>query len=244
MLSNVEGTCKVKSRERSYDVKQRERRWVTDRDRKRIASLFPILVEMEQGPDYFEKHDGRVDLVEVLNRDNVRFRFVAVKRFDPETQVAASEEIQAFGVLARLDAIVQSGKEEIELPIVGESFRILADGLIPKDVLSNMGRWEKQDPATWAAFRLALAATPKLDAARLVIWRPRKGTIGPAIFCPNNEVAAYVSLALSRLFSGLRACLACGRIFVPARLDQDYHDRRCADLHRKRRQLKKQGKKP
>ena len=217
--------------------REKKRQWVTDRDRKRIAAKFPILVEIEDVRDY-EKRDGLVGLIKV-EADGPRFIVKQVKRFNPEVEAGASSKFRGFQVLARLDAVVQSEKEETELAIAGEAFRNLVEGLVPDAVVSAIRQSEKLDP-NWASGWLSMAATANLDSARLVIWRPRTGTPGPAILCPNKETAAYASLALSRLFSGLRACLQCGVIFTPGRLDQDYDTRRCADLHRKRRQSAKE----
>jgi len=225
--------------------REKKTQWVTDRDRKRIAARFPILIEMEQGGDYWPKSDGQLVFTDVLNRDTVQFRYTAVKRFDAESEVENSEKIRGFGAVALLDGITESGKVDIEVPIAGgkekielrvaEAFAGLVKDLLPDRIAEQLRKSMRGNVQDWAATWLGTAATANLDSARLVIWRPRAGTPGPAIYCPNKQVAAFVSLAFSKLFTGLRACLQCGRIFMPTRLDQDYHDRRCADLHRKRR---------
>lgn len=214
--------------------REKKRQWVTDRDRKRIAARFPILIPMQEGDhDYWVKNDGFI----VLIRDR-QITWMAVKRFDPTKEVEASQKRKSFELIARLDAI-QSGEEEIEVGIAGEAFRTLVEGLLPSKFVGDIQAGAKHHFIKWSATFLSAAATVNLESARLVIWVPRAGTPGPAMLCPNSETGSFVSLAFSRLFSGLRACLQCGRIFMPDRLDQDYHERRCADLHRKRRQAKR-----
>jgi len=211
--------------------REKQRSWVTDRDRTRIATRFPILVETAN----YEKRDGGVFWIAKNSNGSVSLKSRIVERFKPEAEVENLGKVQAFGVMARLEGIVDSGKEEVELPIAGEVFRDLVEGLLPDPVVTEIRKTESTD-SNWARAFLAMAATASLDSARLVIWLPRTGTPGPAIFCSSKEVAAYVSLALSRLITGLRACLQCGTLFMPGRLDQSYCKRRCADLHRKRRQ--------
>lgn len=220
-------------------VKKREQEWVTDRDRKRVGARFPILLQMEEGLDYWKKNDG---LVLFIDREPpVKFRWMAVKRFVPEQGLDASEKLRGFGVLARLDSLVHAGKE-VDYALIEKAFSSLVESLLPEQVANDIRKQAKSNVQKWSAMWLGAAATANLESARLVIWLPKTGTPSPAVYCPSREIASYVSLVFSRLFSGVRACLGCGQLFVPGRLDQDYHDRRCADLHRKRRQLWKQQK--
>ena len=222
----------TEKRKEAESMTKREKRtqWVTDRDRKRIAARLPILVPMQEGDtNYWVKNDGYIVLIR-----HPQISWVAVKRFDPATQVDSSKKRKAFEVIARLDAI-QGGEEETETAIAGDAFRASVEGLFPSEFLSYIESGRTRNGAKWSATFLSAAGTVNLESARLVIWIPKVGTPGPAMFCPNDETASFVSLAFSKLFTGLRACLQCGRIFMPTRLDQDYHDRRCADLHRKRR---------
>lgn len=94
-----------------------------------------------------------------------------------------------------------------------------------------------KDPRKIAARWLLPIFNKEIRAARLVMYCPRKSFPRPAIYCPDEVTALFVRL----LFSGISACLGCGMPFTPDRPNQIYHDLRCANRHRKRRERRRKG---
>jgi hypothetical protein len=88
------------------------------------------------------------------------------------------------------------------------------------------------NPTEFAARWLEPLFNREISAARLVTWSVPGRPFRPAIFCSDDQTALFVHL----LFARIDACLGCGKLFTPDRPNQVYHDLRCANRHRKRRE--------
>ena len=229
-------------------MKQREKEWISDRDRKRIDKLLPILVPLAAGEE--SQRDGLVLSLAKRKEIGHECSDIAVKKFVPGNEsVELAAKLKGFDLIAKLEALSESGEEvdyELKKDELNESLRSLVGDVCEPEfidmVSSSVSKAPQDDRSHFSRVWLTMLGTWELKNARVVIWQPLTDPVGPAIYCRNAGIATFVSLFFSRMFSGIRSCLGCGRLFIPARLDQDYHDHRCAALHRKKRQQRRRGK--
>lgn len=225
-------------------MKQREQKWISDRDRKRIEKLLPVVFPLAVGEE--PQRDGLV--LSLVKRQDIgrRNRPIAVKKFVPGNEsIEMAAKLKGFDLIAKLEALSQSGEEvdyELKKDDLNESLRSLVGDVAKPEFINLISKGAKDRPSLFSRYWLPLLGTWELKNARVVMWQPLSDPVGPAIYCPDLGTAAFVSLVFSSMFSGIRSCLGCGHLFVPARLDQDYHDHRCAALHRKKRQQRRREK--
>lgn len=76
----------------------------------------------------------------------------------------------------------------------------------------------------------------EMESAKLVLWwNNRRKRFLPALFCGDYSTAMFARAALR----DLSVCPECGKPFIPARPDQEYHDIHCRERHRQRRHREK-----
>ena len=141
-----------------------------------------------------------------------------------------------------MEALARSG-DPIDYAVVDEGFRSFVEDTYGRQLTDAISKRARDLPTLWARQWLPTLVNRELKSVRVVMWIPKDGPVSPAIFCPDATAAAFASLLFSRLFTGLRACLGCGTLFVPdRRMDTDFHDLRCGNLHRKNRQRRREQK--
>jgi hypothetical protein len=97
-------------------------------------------------------------------------------------------------------------------------------------------KWSKET----APVNLPPSFTQELRNSRLVLWYDRRGKrVLPAFFCEDFTSAVFVL----GLLDYVRACVGCGKVFIPEREDQIYHDIACRERNRMRRLRWKRNKK-
>ena len=222
---------------------KRDMKQITDRDRKRIEKLFPILLPTEDE----SRRDGVVLLLGVRKDMPRAYTMIPVQRFVPTGKETAeiAAKVRGLDLIGRLEAVANSG-EKVDHQLLEEGF---ADGFVSaaedvygKELARRISEGATDSPGLFSRHWLPILGTHELRESQLVVWQPNRGPVGVAQFCANLSTAAVASLVLSRMFTGLRSCLGCGVIFKPERLDQDFHDLRCGNLHRKNRQRRRQAK--
>lgn len=176
------------------------------------------------------------DAIETVGSAKVQDGTWRVKRFrfdDPKHKILDPQRSKQFASIAKLLAL--SSGQRVDFSLVREGFRTLTAEAFPTAMADEISAQATRNPKLWCERWLPSIFNNAIQQVRVVMWMPDKGVPGPAMCCPDTETALYVSLLFSRLFSGLRACLGCGVLFVPSRPDKLYHDSKCADKHRHKR---------
>lgn len=163
----------------------------------------------------------------VLFQERGSTRIQSVRQFTRSAGPASKR----FSAVAKLFSLT-TGKK-IDYDLLQESFRTLLEDVSGRPLADAVSRRAFENPKKVSDRWLLPIFNQEIQSARLVIWwSPRKSSLIPAIYCPDRETALFVDL----LFSGVTACLGCGKLFTPHRPNQLYHDFLCANRHRKRRE--------
>jgi hypothetical protein len=195
------------------------------------AAPFPVLV-----PNIGKVPDGGVDFQEgnATHSMPVR-RFVP---FAPGEPLQDNQKAKKYAAIAKLLALAMG--KEIDYSLLKEGFRALAVDAFGTDLADAISARALKNPNAWCRRWLPAIFNREIKASSFVMWWPHKSKIfGPAIYCPDRETALLVSL----LVSGIRACIGCGKMFIPKRPDKLYHDEACGHRHRQRRLRQKKGDK-
>jgi hypothetical protein len=165
-----------------------------------------------------------------------------VRRFIPNGEnLELVRKMQGFGLFTEMEWAARSGRK-IDTALARRRLGNLLDGQLKPEFVAwitehsegDLRRW----PDRWAKQWLPGYMNLYVKLAQPVMWQPAKSTAEPAIYCPDIQTACFAAL----LFHEFRACPGCGTLFHPSRPNQTYDDLKCANLHRKHRQLSKQKK--
>jgi hypothetical protein len=106
---------------------------------------------------------------------------------------------------------------------------------LAKTKSSELGKLVSEVAAKFESYpqtQLDEAISERLKSARLVLWSSR-GKPVPAIFCPDNMTALFVSALLGRVSGrNLAVCPKCGAPFVQKRPNEKYCSIRHREAHR------------
>jgi len=157
--------------------------------------------------------------------------FFPVKRYVFDAKCVSNK----FTALALMQAMVRrnpSGERKTDdYPEVAS--RILElEGFSPNE-LTQM-RFTQQleaNPDGILSWNLPAVFNKETERTRFVLWWPHDAEPQPAIYCADSETASIVFL----LQDQVRACVACGALFVPTRSKQEYCNLRCNARARKAR---------
>ena len=189
---------------------------------KSVTSWLPVMV-----PTVGKRPDG-----DVIFQEGRKTRYQAVKRFIRSNEPMPTGKAKRFVGISTMYSLASSGKR-IDYSLLQKSSRSLMEDAFGSSGTDEFSAKGFKNPKPWSRRWLPATFNREIKATQLVMWWPDSAPLpGPAIYCPEPGTAHFVSL----LFSGIRGCLGCGRIFTPERPNQLYHDRRCGDRHRKRRQ--------
>lgn len=194
------------------------------RARDKTVTALPVLIPTEaQGEGDVIFQEGRAT------------RWQAINRFIPAVGPSPTgKQLERFRAISRMCSLA-SGKK-IDYALLKENFRSLMEDAFGPSGADEFSAKGFKNPKPWSRRWLPAIFNREIKATRLVMyWPDGAAQPDPAIYCPDPGTALFVSL----LFSGIRACLGCERMFTPERPNQLYHDRRCADRHRKRRERSK-----
>ena len=202
----------------------------------------PILVPCRDG----DKPDGCVrflDRLKTINQPAKLFRDVGN---------LTGEAQKRFTAIAHLSSIAHA--KEVDYGLLRDSFWTFVEKAWDPKRLSKRNLpgapgspgpngGDRVDPVSWTKYWLPQIVNQELAMARIVMWWPDGKTIGPAIYCPDSNTAAFARLLLRGVQSD-RYCPGCGKAFTPKRPNQFYHTPACGDCHRHRRQklMEKQRK--
>jgi hypothetical protein len=162
-------------------------------------------------------------------------RFQAVERFLPtQHKPRDNREVKRLAAVARLLSLAAG--QDIDLEMLQEGFRSLIADAFGAELANLISANAPKNRKGWSWRWLPALFNREIQKARLVMWSPNDSEkFGFAVYCPDYATAQFVTLALSDLFGGWRACLGCGQMFTPHRRDQFYHDALCGHAHRQRR---------
>lgn len=189
-------------------------------DMDKPVTWLPVLVSAAG-----ERPDG-----DVIFQEGRVTTFQPVKRFVPNQPQTETRSKRFLGI-SKMYALA-SGKK-IDYSLLQQGFRSLVEDAFGQFLADQISATGFKNPKPWSSRWLPAIFNHETKPARVVMWWPEdEAVFGPAIYCPDPGTALFVSL----LFSGIRACLGCGRTFTPEQPNQLYHDRKCGDRHRKRRE--------
>jgi len=196
----------------------------------KAPEVLPILLKVEKGSG------------QVMFQQGDATGSQAVRPFTPDDLLGSYEDLsetakKRFRALAQIVAL-ESGKR-VDFSLLQKGFRELAEDAFDQQLADLISADAKKDPKQWRHRWEAPLFNLRLKSARLVMWIPDRGPrFQPAIYCEDLETARFASLLLSRI----RACIGCGRFFVPERPDKFYHDGKCANAHAARRRRDRRKK--
>jgi hypothetical protein len=168
----------------------------------------------------------------VFVQDGISTRIQPVRQFRRTGEPAS----RRFSAIAKLFSLRFGKKIDYSLLQLQETFRTLLADVSGTPLADATSKQAIENPKKVADRWLLPLFNQEIRSARLVMWwSPRKLSLVPAVFCPDRETALFVDL----LFSGVTACLGCGKLFTPHRPNQLYHDFLCANRHRKRRERRR-----
>jgi len=141
-----------------------------------------------------------------------------------------------FEAMAKMLSLA-TGKP-VDVEILRNQLPHLFRDAFPERMVNLLIQKAIESPQGFAARWLEPIFNKEIADARLVMWSSRRqNRPSLAIYCPNDETALFIHL----LTKGISACLGCSKLFVPDRPNQVYHDLRCANRHRKRRERLAKG---
>ena len=108
------------------------------------------------------------------------------------------------------------------------------------DMVRKLAREFARSVPSFPREQLERVISKQVKSARLVVWTAN-GRTTPAIFCPDNQTALFVTALLTRISGrGLAICPHCGKPFLRTRSDQEYCTIRHREAHRVARWRKAQ----
>lgn len=190
------------------------------------GDTFEGIVSCQQGRERLEIAVRRFS-TSVLRKQGVKYQEL--------DKVMRPHDWKAFRALGNLLQFARGTKIDQAL-FLESSGALLGDYYSPQLVEAlRAAHPQWQSTSTW----LPAIFNDKVRKARFVLWwqqwrkgKQVRGEFRPAIFCPDHQTALIVSL----IFANISACLGCHALFQPSRPDQLFHDNKCGNLWRKRRE--------
>jgi hypothetical protein len=202
------------------------------RDRDNSVTSLPILVPsagVEPKPPFLPgtitRSHGEAD--QIVFQQGTATHIQAVQEF-----VRPTKPGKRFIAMARMFALLTGQK--VDVAIFRDSFDALTKSAFGRNTTNALATQAWENPRMFAERWLVPVFNEQIKNTRLVMRSAGK----PAIFCPDTETALFVHF----LFQGIASCVGCGQIFSPDRQGQLYHDLRCGNAHRKRRERERAAK--
>jgi len=190
--------------------------------------LIPASKEWVKGETFCEQ-DGDDEIVKVreFTEDEVGPRQHCGK--EALNQLSPAERTQIVRVGDVLRAMKSKDAMEIERAVLALKGAAgpLVQGVVAK-LIKEPGYIEQTIP---------LELCRNLYDVRLVMWKPKKGSLRPGLLCPDVRAAYWILALWSAVGAkpGPRLCPKCDKLFVQTRADQEYCSLKCREAHRVKR---------